>query len=139
MNYKYPYPSGDVDLGAGTKKSVIKARIQSVEENLMDLLERREAKENEEIAKANKEIEKMATRAAKQELFIDLKKLIIALMYNCTYKHTHTHTTPGGAPTIPSKQRKSKCTLIDNTHTHTHTRRQVTLQGRGRGPWNKSW
>ena len=33
----YQYPSGDVDLGAGTKKSVIKARIQSVEENLMDL------------------------------------------------------------------------------------------------------
>ena len=80
----YQYPSGDVDLGAGTKKSVIKARIQSVEENLIDLLERaatREAKANEEIAtaneeiakaneelaKANEEIAKMATRAAKQE------------------------------------------------------------------------
>ena len=53
MDYKYPYPSGDVDLGAGTKKSVIKARIQSVEENLIDLL-----------AKANEELAKMA---AKQE------------------------------------------------------------------------
>ena len=77
MDYKYPYPSGDVDLGAGTKKSVIKARIQSVEENLMDLLERaamREAKANEEIEKANKEIEKaneemqeMATRIQELE------------------------------------------------------------------------
>ena len=84
VDYKYQYPSGDVDLGAGTKKSVIKARIQSVEENLIDLLERAAtrkakaneeiataneeiAKANEELAKANEEIAKMATRAAKQE------------------------------------------------------------------------
>ena len=77
MDYKYEYPA---DLGAGTKKSVIKAKIQSVEENLMDLLTKeREEKEkqikkaNEEKEKANEEIKKL--NEEKEEMLATIKEL----------------------------------------------------------------
>ena len=80
MDYKYEYPA---DLGAGTKKSVIKAKIQSVVENLMDLLTKereekekeREEKEKEkkEKEKANEEIKKL--NEEKEEMLATIKEL----------------------------------------------------------------
>ena len=53
LQYKYVYPSG------GTKKSEIKKRIQTVRENITDLLQKSERKRQEESVDAEMRLKKV--------------------------------------------------------------------------------